>query len=213
MNNKQLNNLVISYQGNRSEKVFTEIFEKVTEIWKSNNVLYSLARKYGLDYSEVESLANYTLYDTVRKYENTGNYYNFLSVALSRKCMNLRRDLSNYLDNEVSLNASVDNDNEDKPENPLIKFLVNADAEEEIVKRLQKKIDQRQLIDDLLDKAPSKCRQALEAYVESRYSYTEAAKLLNISYPAVKRRVEKIATYFDANQNGNVYDYFTVATA
>ena len=212
MNNKQLKNLVISYQESSCEVKFSEIFEKVSEVWKRNKVLYSLARKYGLDFSEVESLANWILYETVNKYESTGNFYNFLSVALSRKCINLRRDSAKYIDNEISLNTTTNSD-EDDSDNPLLDYLVCANAEDEAIENLQKKSDQSQLVAQLIDKAPEKCSQALKAYVESDFSYPEAAKLLNTSYPAVKRRVEKIATYFDANQNGSVYDYFTVATS
>lgn len=211
LNHTQLNNLVISYQESRCEVTFSEIFERVSEFWKRNRVLHSLAKKYQLDFAEVESLANYTLYEIVDKYKDSGDFYRYLSTSLSRKCINLRRDSAKYLENELSLDASVAS--EDDSENPLIEFLVHANVEDEAIENLQRKSDQRQLIAHLLDKAPSKSLQAIEAYVETDFSYTQAAKLVGAKYDTVKRRVEKVASYYDANRSGSIKDYFTVATA
>lgn len=210
MTNKQLNNLVISYQQKWDERVFSKVYEEVTSRWKRENVFYSLARRYGIDITEVESLAHEVLYDISRRYEDHGDFYNFLSKVLSGKCIDLRRKYSREIDSEISLHSTVSEEDDD---NPIIKFLAHANAEDEAIANLQRKSDQKQLIAQLLDKAPDKSRQALEAYIKSDFSYPQAAKLLGTKYDTVKRRVEKIATYFDANQNGDIYDYFTVATA
>lgn len=209
MNNKQLNNLVISYQESKDELVAKEIHEIVTSIWERGKVLHSLAWRYGVEIAEVESLANFLLYEKIKTYEHVGDFYNLLSVSLSRRCINIRRDHAKFIDNEISLESSV---NDEDDENPLIKFLVAANAEDEAVENLQRKSDQRQLIASLIDKAPEKCRQALKAYIESDYSYTKAAKLIGVKYDTVKRRVENIANYFDPNKFGQVSDYFTEPT-
>lgn len=211
MNNTQLNNLVISYQENKCDITFSEIFRKVSETWSQRRVILSLSRKYGLEYDEVVSLANNLVFELASKYRPTGDFYKLLSVALSRKCISLRRDSARYIEDEVSLDASISA--EEDSESTLIDFLIHANVEEEAIENLQRESDQRQLIAQLIDKAPDKSRQALKAYVESDFSYTVAAKLLGTKYDTVKRRVEKIANYYDANHNGELYDYFTVATA
>lgn len=206
MTNEQVNNLVISYQEDEEESVFTELFEVVSKYWESNKVFYSLARKHNVEVVEVESMANILVYETVKKYEPTGNYLNFLAVALSRKCSNLRRDTAKYFENETSLEETL---GDDEDGSSLADFIIT----ESNIEYERKKDDQCQLIAQLLDEAPDKSRQALKAYVESDYSFPKAAKLLGISYPAVKRRIEKLATYFDANQNGSINEYYTTATA
>lgn len=210
MENKQLNSLVISYQGNTGEEEFPLIYKEVTSRWKKTNTINSLSRKYNLDPDEVESLAMKKLFEIVGSYRETGDFYNMLSVSISRSCRDLRRK-ENKHEGNVSLDLESNDDGEEATS--LANYIPCANAEDEIIEYLQIKDDQRQLIAQLTDKAPSKCVQAAKAFVESGFSYKKAAKLLNTSAPTVKRRIEKIANYFDANQNGYIYDYFTVATA
>lgn len=214
MNNKQLNNLVISYQNLSDEPSFSLVYEEVRRRWKKDNVLTSLSRRYGLDYSEVESLANEVMYDIVRNYDRSGDFYNFLSSRLSSRCIDMRRRLSYRQEREVSLQSSITEEDslDNEVDNPIIDFLVAANAEDEAIENLQRKSDQRQLIAHLLAKAPEKNRQALNALVESNHVYLQAAKLIGVKPDTVKDRVRKIATYFDANRNGHYYDYFTVET-
>lgn len=214
MTNKQLNRLVESYQKTPSEESFRKVYDVVMARWVKENAIQNIARRYSLDHDDVLGVALDKLMESIDKYKvGKSNFYNFLSVSVSRACIDLHRKNRRHYE-VVSFEQEFGQESEKYSEtSTLLDFLPHANAEEEIIETLQKKIDQRQLIDSLLDKAPFESRQALEAFVESDYSYTEAAKLLGTSYPTVKRRIEKIATYFDANQNGNIYDYFTSATA
>lgn len=210
MGNKQLNKLVISFQEEPSDETFMKIHEEVLAKWKKTNMIKSLGRKYRLDFAEVESLAYFKLQDVVKKYNPSGDFYNMLSVSISRGCLDLWRGKNSY-DQEISLDFCLDSD--DDSDTSLSDFIPCANAEEEITEYLQRNSDQRQLIAQLIDKAPEKCSQAAKAFVRCNFSYSAAAKLLNTSLPTVKRRIEKLATYFDANQNGDYRDFFTVATA
>lgn len=217
MHNKQLNNLVISYQESQPSKkevIFTEIFEEVRKRWRKENSISHLSRRYRLDEQDVESLANFELMKSVEEYELKGAFYNFLSSRVSRRCIDLSRKLTTKNESEISLDKSINSTSEeDSRENPLIDFLIHANVEEEAIENLQRKGDQRQLIAQLLDKAPLKSRQAIQAFVESDFSYTHAAKKLGVAYNTVRRQIENVSKYYDANHSGDISDYYTVATA
>lgn len=214
MINKQLNNLVISYQTTKDELVFSKVYAEVVKRWHREGSFSKLSTRYRLDFADVESLANYELLNVIDSYKDVGDFYNMLSVVISRRCIDRSRKLTSKRNAEISLDASIsyEDDNAEGFDNPLLNFLIHANVEDEAIENLQRNSDQRQLIAHLTDEASDKSVQAIKAYVESDFSYTRAAKLLGMKYDTVKRNVEKVASCFDANQNGFIYDYFTVAT-
>jgi len=144
---KQLNKLVISYQKSGCEEMFRDIYTEVTERWKRGNVINSISKRYGLDSAEVESIANYELYNVVLRYEPVGNFYNFLSTVISGKCIDERRRLQKEIESEITLDYPKTS--EEDEESAIIDYFIGGDVEEEAIEKLQKKGDQRQLIAQL----------------------------------------------------------------
>lgn len=209
MKNRKLNKLVVSYQENPTDGGFRRVYATVSERWTSERAIENLSRRYKLDYNDILGMALEKLWDAVDKFEDgKSDFYSFLAVAISRGCVDIHRKLKRHQGN-ISLNYETDS--ETSEEISLLDVLPCANAEDEIVEKMQKESDQLQLIANLIRKAPEKCRQALEAYALCDFSYTEAAKLLDTSYPTVKRRVEKIAEYFNEDIYGNLHDYYTAA--
>lgn len=209
MKNRKLNSLVVSYQENPTDEGFRKVYDAVVERWTSERAIDNMSRRYQIDYNDILGMALEKLWKAVDEFVyGKSDFYSFLSVAISRGCIDVHRSLKRH---KGCISLEYGTDSETSEEISLLDVLPCANAEDEIIESIQKESDQRQLIANLIRKAPEKCRQALEAYVSSNFSYTEAAKLLNTSYPTVKRRVEKIAEYFNDEKFGNIHDYYTVA--
>lgn len=207
MDNEKLNSYVTSYQSTKKEDTFLVIYNEVMRRWRNANLYTLLAKRYKLCVTEVEGIALEKLFYTVNYYRPDGDYYNMLGTSIRRSCIDEFRKNEKRI-NDISIESFKDKND---MEIDLSEFLVCANAEDEAIQELQIKNDQRQLIVKLLEKANEKSRQALNAYSVSS-SYLEASKLLGVDNQTVERRIKKISKYFDANQNGTIYDFFTVAT-
>ena len=206
MKNFQLNKLALRFKEEPTDDNFWALYQEVTTRWTEANVISKLANKYKLDFSEVKTAVEEKIYLVAEKYEiEKGNFYNLLSASVSNACIDLQRYCERINRNTISIETDEYDDYS------LLNLLPHANAEDKIIEYLQKESDQRQLITNLVANAPEKCRQALEALAKYDFSYTDAAKHLNTSYPAVKRRVEKLSEYFSEEKYGHLYDYYTVA--
>jgi hypothetical protein len=200
--------LVKNYQSTGCESSFNELYRIATAKWPS--LLNRLAGKYYLDRLDVESMANLKLYQIAKSYDpSLGNFTNALSTAIKRGCIDLVRK-KKIIDDHQSL-VSANTDDEGNVQDPF-ENLATANAEDEIIEVLQKNRDQRLLIATLMIDADDNTRQCLSAYAETG-SYRDAAKLLGKNDKnAVLRPIRKLSRKFDANQFGDIADYFTVPT-
>lgn len=198
-----LNLLVSNYQCTKNELIFNEIYRIATNKWPA--ILRKLANKYYIDEADVESIANYKLYEVVLTHDNSkGDFVHNLSRAIRRGCIDLVRKKKLKDAFESLVPAKTDEDGNEV--NPL-ESLATANAEEEIIEHIQKKSDQRQLIADLLSFADDDTRESASAYMMYG-SFGEAAKLLGTNKMKISRQIKRLANHFDANQFGDYRDYF-----
>ncbi|MBM7600089.1 DNA-directed RNA polymerase specialized sigma24 family protein [Virgibacillus halotolerans] len=204
----KLNSLVVTYQKTSSNENFREIMECCREF--NQKQINGMSRKYGLDRQDVEGVVYWKIYDVSNRYDRQkGDFLHQISREIKRACIDIYRKNQKL---KVQFNYYVDENGQhvDIFENMYIQS-VTADAEQEMIDYLIKECDQRQLIATLYEQANEKCREALIAYSVSN-SFLDAAKRLGIDNQTVQRRIRKISTYFNANQSGDITDYFTVPT-
>jgi hypothetical protein len=207
-NNVTLSLLVKNYQITRNEDLFNEIYIRVSK--KLSNLIRMFSNRFYLDRADVESVAHFKLYEIVMTHDNTkGDFTKNLSKAIQYGCIDLVKK-KKYIEAHESL-VSAKTDDEGNETDPL-EHLASANAEDEIIERIQKNCDQRQLIANLLKDADENTRQCLAAYAKS-FSYLDAAKQLGgISDKTVKKRIRKLSLKYDANRMGDIRDYFTAPT-
>lgn len=204
----KLNSLVVSYQNTSSNEDFSEIMEYCREF--NQKQINWMSNKYGLERQDVEGVVYWKIYDVSNRYDRQkGDFLHQISREIKRACIDIYRKRQKL---KVQFSYYVDENGQciDIFENKYIQS-VTVDAEQEIIEYLIKECDQRQLIATLYGQANEKCREALLAYSVSN-SFLDAAKRLGIDNQTVKRRIRKISKYFDANQSGDITDYFTVPT-
>lgn len=210
INHQKLNKLVQRLQNCESSEfdtLFTDFYLEIKAVWTRKGVIQSLAYKYRLWEDEVQSVADFKVFELIDGFDpERGNFYHLLSTSISRKLIDKAKERNEYANTHVE---PFETSMEDDPN--LIPFIPHANAEDEAIELLQKESEQRQLLTQLLERADIKCRQAVSALSHSK-SYREVAKLLGISHHAAKRRVEKVSKHFDSGVHGNIYDYFTVPT-
>lgn len=197
MSTLTIEDLVMEYQRTFDEDVFERIYEEVSANW--SKMIPRLARRYVLDEHDVSSVAHEKLFEVAKNYEREkGTFKNMLGRAIRLGCVDLvrerKRHESHYLfDDFAKVERYTDR---------------RANAEEECIEYLQKKYDQRQLVERLMELADDKTRQSLIAFIESGFSYTNAAKRLGTTRKTVRRRITNLAKFV----HDNYRDYFTVPT-
>jgi len=187
----------MEYQRTFDEDVFERIYAEASANWPK--MIPRLARRYVLDEHDVSSVAHEKLFELAKSYEREkGTFENMLGRAIRLGCIDLvrkrKRHESHYLfDDFAKVERYTDR---------------RANAEEECIEYLQKKYDQRQLVEHLMELADDKTRQSLIAFIESDFSYSNAAKRLNTTRKTVRRRITNLAKFVPDNYR----DYFTVPT-
>lgn len=197
MSTLTIEDLVMEYQRTFDEDVFEMIYAEASANWPK--MIPRLARRYVLDEHDVSSVAHEKLFELAKSYEREkGTFENMLGRAIRLGCIDLvrkrKRHESHYLfDDFAKVERYTDR---------------RANAEEECIEYLQKKYDQRQLVEALLAHADENTRQCIIAFIAENYSYTNAAKRLGTTRKTVRRRITRLSRHFD----GDYRDYFTAPT-
>ena len=208
MDKSKLNRLVVSYQMSSSNEDFNKVMDYCKEF--SRRMTNQMTSRYGLDRHDVEGVIHWKIYDVAKRYDRSkGDFLHQISREIKRACIDIYRK-KQTLKYQASYYVDDNGKQVDIFEEKFIRS-VTVDVEKELIDYLIKECDQRQLIAKLYEQASEKCRQALLAYSVSN-SFLEAAKRLGVDNQTVERRIRKISQYFDANQNGDITDYFTVPT-
>lgn len=209
--NQSLNNLVIKYRTTRDDFLFTDIYTEVKNRLRNEGAYLSFKQRFNLSQDETEPIVDDVILESIEGYKDIGEtyaFYNYFSSILSKKIT----DYARFVTREKRGGRQISETIEELQISPeLRKFIPHANADNEDFDDYVKESEQRQLLTQLLGKADDKCRQAVEALLESK-SYNDAAKKLGISNHAVKRRVQKVAKLFDTSIYGDIHDYFTVPT-
>lgn len=213
----EINELAIRYTNSEGTEtkdvIFNDLYRKVTEMWRKENAILLLARRYQMSYEDAYSIALEKLYFTAEGFKSFEKedgartvFYHYLTKNISNAFIDYLRRKIKRSEHEVE---AFEDSMESDPH--LIKYIPRANEDGEDLDEYIKGSEQRQLLAQLLEKADDKCRQAVEAFSKTT-SYHAASKELGISNHAVKRRIQKVAKLFDTSIYGDIHDYFTVPT-
>lgn len=199
MERSKLDELVTTYQRTRDENVFNEIYEALRE--KIPKMVRKLAAKYWLDEQEVEWIINGKIFEVVLTHDPLkGTFENILSRAIRCGCIDSVRKKKRTEDKEFLYDDFYE----------IERQVEKIDGETEMIEYIQKNVDQRQLVEQLMRNASDKTRQSFIALVEADFSYKRAATRLGTSAKTVRRRIQSVAKNY--NLPDDFHDFFTVKT-
>lgn len=206
MNHEKLNNLVFCYQETKDEETARSIHDIITKEWDRTNAFDRLSNIYGLSRNDVESNAYNCLFNALDPEvfrDGRSKFFNLLGRMLSNACKDDVGKLAIFRRAD-----STEMETQDSGGDGTFSVLDVTGSEDEDIKDFEIKSDQRQLIAELASKADEKCRQALNAFLQTDNAY-EAGKLLGVRNVTVENRIKKLARYFDVNKWGDVSQYLT----
>lgn len=199
MERPKIDELVTTYQRTRDESVFNEIYEALRE--KIPKMVRKLAAKYWLDEQEVEWIINGKIFEVVLTHDPLkGTFENILSRAIRCGCIDIVRKKKRTEDKEFLYDDFKE----------IERQAETIDGETEMIEYIQKKVDQRQLVESMKAKSDDKTRQCLNVFTEENFSYLNAAKRLGTTPKTVRRRIRSLAKHY--NLPDDFHDFFTVKT-
>ena len=184
-------------------EIFHEAFRK-----RHRNIVYDFSRRYGVDEHDVESELGESL---IRAYEKVESLVDRMKLAyriLTQRVIDLRRKITRLNKFEVDNMVYEEERGVYVEVYEVAEVAPTTSGEIITIEDEIKKIDQRQLIDNLLKKASVETVQSVNAYLESSSS-REAAKLLGTSHTTINRRIRSLAKAFDSRKFGDYRDYLS----
>lgn len=202
-----LENLIRDYQLSRRDDLFTDIYYELSE--RLVGRAEKLSAKYHIDIDDAKSVIGEKIFEVVKKYrKDDGDFMRYLNTAIKFGCIDLlRKDIQIE---EISESFFATEEDENIFDAVIIE--TEQSAEDTAIENIIKSRDQRQLIAALTDLADEPTRQSVSAYIEAG-SYNAAAKLLGTPTMArsVKRRIERLKKFYNAEEMGELHDYYTIA--
>lgn len=175
------------------------------------NIVNRISRKYGVDEHDVESELGEALIRAYGKATCAVERMKLAYTILEQRVIDIKRKLNRRekYEGEIMVYEAESGNYTEVYEIAVVAptttaRLINIDEE-------LKKLDQRQLIEELLIKASVETVQSINAYLETN-TYREAAKLLGTTHTTVSRRISALAKVYDSQKFGSYYDYITVPT-
>lgn len=191
--------MVKNYGRTGNDYVFTDIFNLIAPVLFGR--VPKLAARYQLDEQDVESEINKKVQDVIENYdESKGPFFRQLFTAIKYGCCDLCRSKNK---DKKMWGGSLDDENFSDNLAPT--------SGDDLDAIIQKECEQRQLLANLLLDADANTRQSVRAFLDGG-TYGAAAKLIFVDKKTIYRRIKRLARKFDANQMGQIYDYFTVPT-
>ncbi|MCY8047607.1 hypothetical protein [Bacillus haynesii] len=198
---EKLNSMVLNYQKTRSNTSFTEIYDLT--ITPMRSTFEEVARSLRASVPEVLALYEDVLMNCVASYSGEHDFENYFKFSLKNKRANLYRNKKKRHQNEV-LECGLSSNGD---EGAATLRVVAEDTPENLFFR-KKRADQRQLIDNLVEKSDETTKVIVETFLAcERPTPTAIGKKLGVHHMTVIRKLEKLAGYFDTQQFGDYRDY------
>lgn len=210
MKNEQklnINEAANLYIQSGKEEVFTDLYERARSYYSDKLNYWSTHTTFASEH-EIIGIFHDALWDAVEEIKRSGgNFFALFTVKLHGMYKSLLRKVVTKRKYEQYEYSKGDTSNTAMFETLADEF----DLEEHVTKK--KEADQRMLIDFLTD--PDKViDETTTVIVESFLSYdgkpptpTAIGKKLGLHHMIVKRKIEKLAGYFDSKQFGDYQDY------
>jgi hypothetical protein len=203
---KDLNELVLAYQKTKDETIFNRIYEIVSAEWKN---LHTVGKSVMADEHQIRALCEDVLMRCIERYTGPGDFIRYYRAGLRLSRAALYKDQRRYYGRFEPTNENKDA--EGTPIAATIECIPEPLTTEDLA--LQKtEADQRQLIDFLLSGADATTTAIVEAFLaHPKPTPTAIGKALGLHHSVVKRKLERLASKFDAKQFGDYRDYLAVA--
>jgi hypothetical protein len=204
---KELNELVLDYKRTKDETIFERIYEMISATWKNN---YVVAKSVMTDEHEIQALCEDILMGCIDQYDGSIDFIHYYRSSLYRRRASLYKAKKRYY-KRIEPTKDNYNDDTDTPIAATIECIPEPLTTEDLA--LQKtEADQRALIDFLLSGADATTTGIVEAFLaHPKPTPTAIGKVLGLHHSVVKRKLERLATKFDAKQFGDYRDYLAVA--
>jgi hypothetical protein len=204
---KELNELVLDYKRTKDETIFERIYEMISATWKNN---YVVAKSVMTDEHEIQALCEDILMGCIDQYDGSIDFIHYYRSSLYRRRASLYKAKKRYYKRIEPTNDNYNEDG-DTPIAATIECIPEPKTTEELA--LQKtEADQRQLIDFLLSGADATTTAIVEAFLaHPKPTPTAIGRSLGLHHSVVKRKLERLASKFDAKQFGDYRDYLAVA--
>ncbi|MGM0836003.1 MAG: hypothetical protein ACQEV7_07590 [Bacillota bacterium] len=192
MENAKLNNLVLSYQTQRNEVVFEEIYATVSEQWKYSK---KVAQSLRSNQHEVIALYEDVLLKCIERFDGKSDFINFYKLCVKRRRADLYEKNKRIDSYEMYEEPSEGDEGESLLAATIEQIADPTDYHEEATR----KADQRQLIDLILEGADEFTTAIVNAFL-SHESPTarQIAKEIGVHHSKVSRTFHRLAANFRA---------------
>lgn len=199
---------VARFQATKCEDAFRYIYNYIYD--EDRNIVKKLSQRYKIDEHDVESMINDRILTSVNNFDSSrGSFRNVVSYSIKNGCIDILRKSRQ----EETRRTEVMYEDDDGTSHELYEVIEVAPTtnEDDIFEEIQKKHDQRQLIEFLIGKADELTLTSASAFVRCN-SYRQAAKLIGTTHVTVRSRIRKLAKQYDKKRFGDYLDYFTEPT-
>jgi DNA-directed RNA polymerase specialized sigma24 family protein len=204
MNNDKLNNLVMAYQQEPSDEIFSVIYSEVSGYWKYST---KIAQSLRTTQHEVIALYEDALMKCIELFDGKSNFMNFFKVCAVRKRADVYEKNKRRAQHELYEEAAEGEEGESMIAATIEQLADPNDLHEEIIR----KADQRQLIGILLDGEDEVTTAIVNAYLANpKASNRSIAKDLNLNHQSqVSRTFNRLAGKFESKKIGRKTDYLS----
>lgn len=201
----KIENLIMDYRNTGSDITFREIYERMPAIVKVVNIhkyFSTVAKALRCGTDEVNELFDDTLMEVIAKFEEGRDFERFFNRSWKNRKANLytkhkrRRSREVYVDDSVEEEFNIFGSVPDK-----------TDIEHEVLEVTKKEVDQRQLINFLVDKADPETTAIVDGFLGGGRTLRQVGKPLGLHPQQVSRKLRKLAENHDPARYGDFNDY------
>lgn len=201
----KIENLITEYRESGSDQVFREIYERMASVVKASNLrsyLEVTARALRCGTDEVIEVFDDTLLEVIAAYEESKNFENFFNRSWKNRKANLYNKHKRRRKREVYVD-----DTAEEEYNIFAKIPDELDVEHEVTTATKKEVDQRQLINFLIDKADPETTAIVDGFLGGGRTLRQVGKPLGLHPQQVSRKLRKLSENHDPARYGDFEDY------
>lgn len=194
----ELNQKVLQYQRTRKEEPFLDVYRQIKN--ELDPYVHSTAKQLNTEPNEIFSLIHETMLRTVNQYSGQHDFENFFKSSYK----NARRDFIRKKQNQERheyLCANVLREDQ----GTYRAFSVEDQEQSLGVIRME----QRKILKSLLEKTEDVTTLAIVEAFPSYDSITALGKALGLHHETVKRKLRRLARYYDKKKFGRIEDYWS----
>jgi len=196
---ERINRLAISYKKTKDQMVFNELYTLLKSKWerqKTFDAFYTRTSE-----SDVQAMYDDTLLRVIESFDEQDGLGNFCSM-LDKSIKNAKKDLLKA-EMRRRKRECLMTDDEDAATSEIAD---DYHLENDVVDRLKRKRDQRQLISFLIADVDDLTQRIVEHFPNYE-SITALGKALGLHHSVITRKLSRLARKYDRHRFGNISDY------